>query len=96
MAKLTLGKKSFDAPDSIADGDVADALKEFASAVSAYAKSGKSEPVRKLLDKIVKTAVPNDLKDAKDDKKAKGVLEEIKKIAADMANAIDKVKKVEK
>ena len=89
MPKLTLGKKSFDLPDSIADGDVADALKEFAKALADFAKSGESENLRDLLDEIVKTAVPNDLKAAKDDKKAKNVLEEIKKCATELTKAID-------
>ena len=89
MAKITLGKKSFDLPDSIADGEVADACKRLASAISDFAKSGKSEPVRKLLAEIIKTAVPKDQKDAKGDKKALGVLDEIKKLAGELTKALD-------
>ena len=90
MAKLTLGKKSFDLPDSIADGEVVDTCKRLTSAISEFAKSGKSETVRKLLDEIVKTAIPKDQKEAKSDKKAQGILEDIKKFAGELSKAIDK------
>ena len=89
MAKLTLGKKSWDAPDSITDGDVADVLGEIAGDMKDYAGSGDSQSLRKNLDKLVKTAVPNDLKAAKDDKKAKTVLEDIKKTALELTKGID-------
>jgi hypothetical protein len=89
MAKLILGKKSWDAPDSIADGDVAGVLGDIAKNMKDFAGSGNSQPLRKNLDKLVKTAVPKDLKAAKDDKKAKSVLEDIKKYALEFTNALD-------
>jgi hypothetical protein len=95
-AKLTLGKKSWDAPDSISDGDVADVLGDIASDLKDYASSGNSEPLKKDLDKLVKTAVPSDLKAAKDDKKAKTVLEDIRKTALEMTKAMGTIKTVEK
>jgi uncharacterized UPF0160 family protein len=96
MAKVTLGKVSFDLTDSIASGDVAKALKDAASAMNDYAKTGNSEPFRKLLDKILKTAIPNDLKKAKDDKEAKACLQEVKKNVETIQSALDTISTVEK
>jgi hypothetical protein len=96
MAKVTLGKTSFDLPDSIANGDVAKTLKEASSALAEYAKSGKGETLFKLLDKILKTAIPNDLKKAKGNKDAKECLDEVKETVEKIKDAYGKVAKVEK
>lgn len=89
MPSLKLGKATFDLPDAIAGGDVAKALKEAASALADYAKTGKSEKFRALMEKIIKTGIPNDLKKAKDDKDAKSALDEVKKTIEKYTKAID-------
>jgi hypothetical protein len=96
MPKITFAKKSFDLPDSIASGDVAKALKEAASAMNDYARSGNSDPLRKALVKIIKTAIPNDLKKAKDDKEAKKCLEDVKQTVEMLQEGLDTSAQVEK
>jgi hypothetical protein len=96
MPKVTFAKKSFDLPDSIGSGDVAKTLKDATNAMNDYARSGNSEPLRKLLDKVIKTAIPNDLKKAKDDKNAKKCLDEVKKTVETLQDGLDTPSKVEK
>jgi gas vesicle protein len=93
MAKVTLGKESFDLPDSCSE--TAKTLKEAVSALADYAKSGNSEKLRALWDKIIKTAIPNDLKKAKDDKDAKKSLDEVKKAVEKYQKGIATIGKVE-
>ena len=62
MAKVTLGKESFDLPDSCEE--TCKSVKEADKALDKYAKSGDSQEFRDLMDTIVKTAIPKDLKNA--------------------------------
>jgi hypothetical protein len=93
MAKVKLGKDSFDLPDSCEE--TSDALKEAASALADYSKSGDSRKFRDSMENILKKTIPNDLKKAKSDKDAKKALDQVSKTVEKYQEAIDKEATVE-